>query len=293
MVITKDNERGHKPAEWRETMKTIIEITSNYNTETGTTTQTRILPLFEFYELSDDAQEKAIEEYAEERANDPFLWQVFAENYERDIWECVKHLEDSINCARVEWEYNRFYSCDFDCEYKIKNFDWLEPDTNEEIQNNGYYASFDICNAWNAHARKMNALALMYEYICEQIQALPYEPWVFNSKPENMAFCEKLEYMSGEITDKWLCELEKACDDVRNAIETLLRGEWEYYTSEEYTRLECEDEFAQGSEYRQIDNNGRVYYSDSRRWYTANGEFYEQSNISHECVSIVKCEVAR
>ena len=110
MVITKDNERGHKPAEWRETMKTIIEITSNYNTETGTTTQTRILPLFEFYELSDDAQEKAIEEYAEERANDPFLWQVFAENYERDIWECVKHLEDSINCARVEWECMNTYA---------------------------------------------------------------------------------------------------------------------------------------------------------------------------------------
>lgn len=34
--------------------------------------------------------------------------------------------------------------------------------------------------------------------------------------------------------------------------------------------------------------SGRVYYSDNRKWYTVDGELYEQSNVSHECVSLVK-----
>jgi len=269
-------------------MKTITTTEYNYDTENGTTTIKRVIPLFEYYELNEDAQNRVISEYAIERENDPYFTQYFVDCYESEIWECVHALENSIACADVKWNYNRWYSCDFDCEYKIKDIDWLEPDTCEPVKNTGYYASMDITETWNAHVRKLNALATMYGNLCDQIIELPYEEWEFFAKPENRHFCEKLEKMKETTFDNWIIELEKACDDVRDTIETLLRGEWDYYTSEEYSRIECEDETTQGGEYRTRDNAGRVYYSDNRKWYTKDGELFEQSDIDHVCISIVK-----
>jgi len=250
-------------------------------------TDTRTIQLYEFHELCEDAQNRVIAEYAIERENDPYFAQYFTDCYESEIWECVHALENSISCANVKWHYNHWYSCDFDCEYTIKDIDWIEPDTCEPVKDTDYYASMDLCDAWNAHARKLNALATMYGNLCDQIVKLPYEEWEFYAKPENRQFCEKLEKMKETIFDNWIIELEKACDDVRDTIETLLRGEWDYYASEECARDDFVGNHA-GEEYRTCDNSGRVYYSDYRKWYTAAGELYEQSKINHECVSIVK-----
>jgi len=270
-------------------MRTILDEQATYNTETGTTLQTRVIPLFEYWELNDDAKNRVISEYADERANDPYFDQFFSDSYERDIWECVHELEKSITGANVKWSYNRWYSCDFDCEYSINDIDWLSPDVMRTIENTGYYASMDLCDAWNKHMRKLNAFAMKHEYISELCDGpYYYEYWYEGQNPENKYFYKRLDDMRNKIFDAWIEELEAACKDVQDTIETLLRDEWENYTSEEYTRAECEDEYAQGCEYRTTDKSGRVYYSDSRKWYTADGELYDQSNINHACVSIVK-----
>lgn len=277
-------------------MKTITTTEYQYNTEAGAFMQEHIIPLFEYYELSDAAQARVIADYAEERANNPYYYQNFADTYERDIWECVRDLEKSISGARVSWRYNPWYSCDFDCEFAYD--DCYDPSMLETVDDNGYYAPMDLCDTWNAHVRKMNAIYTRFEYLdylCWDV----YNEWdsnAYEDAPHNASFYRRADALRDIAITQWYAELERACDDVRNTIETLLRGEWDYYTSEEYTRLECEDEYAQGGkmyscEYPSYKNGGytgRVYYSDSRKWYTADGAFYEQSDINHACVSIVK-----
>jgi len=276
-------------------MKTITSEEYIYNPETGTTTQARVIPLFEFFELNDGAKNHVVMDYMNERENDPYFNQYFYDCYESEIWECVRDLEQSITGARVQWQYNRWYSCDFDCEFSYD--DCYDPGYIEPVKDTGYYASMDLCDAWNAHRRKLNALYYRVYYLDTLIYG-DYDVWdVFSQyHKENEPFYNRLETMRDDLISQWFEELENACDDVRDTIETLLRGEWEYYTSEEYARMECEDETTQGGKsyaceypyYKNGGYTGRIYYSDSRKWYTADGEFYEQSNIDHECVSIVK-----
>lgn len=267
-------------------MKTITSTEYTYNTETGTTMHERVIPLFEYHELNDDARGRVISEYMEEREADPYFSQWFIDCYESEIWECVRDLAKSINNARVSWRYNRWYSCDFDCEYSYD--DCFEPGYMQPVKDNGVCYSMDLCDAWNKHARKLNGLYYQHEYLdylCWDV----YNDWNgWNEVTENASFFRRAEALRDHVVTAWYAELEKACEDVRDTIEYLLRAEWEYYTSEEYARIECEDETTQGYEARTHDGAGRVFYSDCRKWYTANGDLYEQSNISHECVSIVK-----
>lgn len=250
------------------------------------------IPLYTFEELSEDARNRVVSDYVEERANDPYLAQYFADCYESDIWHCVKDLESNISGARVSWQYNRWYSCYFDCEYSYD--DCYDPSKLSTIEDNGYCYSMDICDAWNAHIRKLNTIYYRVDYLDHLLWDV-YNDWdAFERRFDpNAKFSARLDRMRDDLISQWYEELEKACDDVRDAIEILLRGEWDYYTSEEYARMECEDETAQGYECRTIDNTGRMYYYDTRKWYTIDGELYEQSSIIHECVSIVKTEDQR
>ncbi len=286
-----------RPAGSGDKMRTTTDYISTYNTETGTTQHETMITLYTFDELDDDARARVVADFCEERASDPYFSQWFIDCYEREIWDCVRDLEKSITGARVQWQYNRWYSCDFDCEWSIKDIDWLSPDIMRPVEDNGYYASMDLRDAWNKHARKLNGLAMQHEYISELCEdKYYYECWYAGQNPENKYFYERLDDMRDKIFDAWIEELEAACEDVRNTIEYLLRAEWEYYTSEEYAREECADESTQGGEsraceypyYKNGGYTGRVYYSDNRKWYTVDGEFYEQSDVSHECVSIVK-----
>ena len=269
-------------------MRTIKDDIYTYNTETGTAIQTRVIPLFEFFELNKPAQDRVVAAYMEEREADPYFSQWFIDSYECEIWDCVRDLEKSITGARAKWSYNRWYSCDFDCEYSYD--DCYDPGYIEPVKDSGYYASMDLCDAWNAHARKLNGLYYQIRYIGYLMNDVypDWDYWVSDWIEENKPFNDKLDSMYSNLVDRWYVELEKACDDVRDAIETLLRNEWEWYTSEEYARAECEDESTQGYECRTIDKSGRVYYSDCRKWYTAAGELFDQSDVNRVCVSIVK-----
>ena len=250
------------------------------------TGETYTVDLYEFHELSDDAQARIIDEYDEERQNDPYFSQWFADFQEHEIWTCVHDLEKSITGARVQWRYNRWYSCDFDCEYAYD--DCYTPYEVNRVDDTGYYASMDLCDAWNAHVRKLNAICYHVNYL-ESLMYGEYDVWGphYVYLKYNETAYNRLETMRDHLIDAWYAELEAACEDVRNTIETLLRVEWEDYTSKEYARGEFEANEA-GYECRTRDNSGRVFYSDSRKWYTVDGKFCEQGNVSYECVSIVK-----
>jgi len=255
---------------------------------------TRTIQLYEFHELCEDAQNRVISEYMIERENDPYFAQYFADCYESEIWECVYSLEKSLSNIGVKWSYNPWYSADFDIVYRYN--DCSSPDELTPVDDNDICYSMDLCDAWNAHVHKLNAICHRIDYLAYLSEDLyPIYDIYYNEIPENAAFSARADDMHLQMVDLWYMELEKACDDVRNTIETLLRGEWEWYASEECARDEYEANQT-GEEYRTCEYpyyknggyTGRIYYSDSRKWYTAAGELYEQSKINHECVSIVK-----
>jgi len=275
-------------------MKTIINTVTSYNTETGATKRAETIELYTFDELTDDAKERVYKDFEEERRNDPYYCQWFNDAYERPIWECVRDLENAIQGADVSWRYNTWYSCDFDCEYTYN--DYASPDVIERVSDSGYYASMDICDAWNAHTRKLNAIYTHIDYIESLMWDMDTSFDYWNEYTAEDRIYNRLDSMRENLITRWYSELESACKDVRDTIETLLRDEWEYYDSEEAARIECEDETIQGGEsytceypyYKNGGYTGRVYYSDHRKWYTADGELYDESNVNHECVSIVK-----
>ena len=275
-------------------MRTIKDTVYSYNTETGTTTQTRVIPLFTFDELSDDAQKTAVRAFMEERESNPYFSFEFNEFYEREIWDCVRNLEKSITGARVQWQYNRWYSCDFDCEYSYD--DCYDPGELYTIPDNGICYSIDLCDVWNSHVDKLNAINRAFENVRNRMYDINSSFDYWNGYTYEDRLYSILDDAQTSLVGRWYAELEAACENVRNTIEALLRDEWDYYTSEEYARLECEDEATQGGEWRTCEYpyyknggyTGRVFYSDNRRWYTVDGKFYEQSDVTDECVSIVK-----
>lgn len=261
-----------------------------------TTDVNETIKLYTFDELDEQAQARVLKDFIDERESDPYFSQWFIDAYEREIWACVRDLEKSITGARVQWRYNRWYSCDFDCEFSYD--DCYDPGEMERVKDTGYYASMDLCDAWNSHARKLNGLYHLYEYVnylCWDV----YNEWDSNyycDAPHNAHFFARADALRDSLITRWYEELKAACDHVRDTIEALLRAEWDYYTSEEYARMECEDETTQGGEsraceypyYKNGGYTGRVFYSDNRKWYTVDGEFYEQSDVNGVCVSLVK-----
>lgn len=268
-------------------MKNETDIIMSYDTETGTTMSETTITLYTYDELPEEARARVLEDFAEERQNKPYFGQWFADTTESEIWGVVTDLEQSITGARVQWRYNRWYSCDFDCEYSYN--DCYDPGEVETVKDNGICYSMDICAAWNKHVRKLNAINARLEMIDELMNG-KYNVWgphyVYLKHKEHIY--NLLDDLASDTVSAWYEELERACEDVRDAIETELRGEWDWYTSKEYAQTELEDEYTQGGEWRTVDHSGRVYYSDNRRWYTIDGELYEQSDVDHACVSIVK-----
>ena len=250
------------------------------------TGETHTMDLYEFHELNDDTRARIVADYSEERQNDPYFSQWFADTTESEIWAAVRDLEKSITGARVQWRYNRWYSCDFDCEFSYD--DCYDPGELNRVDDNGICYSMDLCDAWNSHVDKLNATSRAFENVSNYMYDVNSSFDYWNGETYEDRLYSILDDAQSNIVGRWYAELEAACEDVRNMIEYLLRAEWEYYTSEEYARMECEDEYAQGGECRTIDHSGRVYYSDNRRWYTVDGEFYEQSDVCRECVSIVR-----
>lgn len=223
--------------------------------------------LYEFHELGDAARARIIEEYQEERAG--WIDYDFRNYQEHEIWQCVRDLEEQTG---ARWFYNRFYSCDFDTEYTTPAYNGI--DGANVAKDTGYYASFDLCEAWNAHARKINALSSYYwalEDTLEKKAPVKFDAWALS------------RFIYGECER----ELEAACADVANAITSLLISEWEDVSSNEYAEEEYKINEA-GEMFRTIDHGGRVLLHDSRKWFTADGELYEQTKIDGECLSIVK-----
>ena len=247
------------------------------------TGKTYTVDLYTFDELDEAAKEYAVDEFVGSN-EDMFSWE-FQDFVEPEIWECVRDLEKNISGARVSWRYNRFYSCDFDIEYSYD--DCFDPDELDAVKDTGYYASFDLCDVWNKHLHKLNGLCHKMNYI-DHLSYDIYPYWDhYETIRENVEFNNRLDGMRDKVVSMWYEELEAACEDVANTIQSLLVNEWEYVTSREYAAQYFHDVEA-GYESRMIDNSGRVYYSDSRKWFTVDGELYEEANINHACVSIVK-----
>ena len=143
-----------------------------------------------------------------------------------------------------------------------------------KMEHSGDWASMDVADAFNAYGPQMEEYADMYYRV-----AFPEHGSAFYECDDRTSY--DLMELYEEL---YLKVFEIAAQSALDKWEELREMEREYHTSVEA----FEDEFNQGYECRTIDEAGRVYYHDSRKWYTIDGEFYEQANINDQCISIVK-----
>lgn len=220
--------------------------------------------LYTLDELNDKAQERAYNEWLDE----------YRDSYE---WTCdvvysdaVHYGDKALASVGINAEWDSWDNC-FPGNYAdpdsgrylpyITAADYL-PDNAREIchmEGYGFCSSMDMADAFNAYEPRLLALIKAYE------TATKYDDLII-------------------ISEHFARVHREACETACRVFHNCFAEEKEYYESMEH----FEDETTQGGEWRTRDNSGRVYYSDNRKWYTADGEFYEQSDVSNECVSIVK-----
>lgn len=247
------------------------------------TGETYAVDLYEFHELPAEAKDRIVSEFREELERD---WQGFADTTESEVWDAVRHLEKSITGARVSWRYNPWYSADFDTVYDYS--DGYDPGEIEAVDDNGVCYSMDLCDAWAVHARKLNIIWHRFDGLMGYMADMaPYSWDIDNLSERDTRVYNHYDDVLQSLYDEWYQTLEAACKDIAGTITGMLQAEWDYWTSEEYARETYEDMEA-GYECRTKDAYGRVYYHDSRKWFTVDGELYEQASVNHACVSIVK-----
>lgn len=224
------------------------------------------IELFTIDELSDDARERAYNDWLEE----PSALQI--EYYLQDTidYDARKALDPIIpnwNCDA----YGHIWPI-------MRNVKMPNDGHAPRMKDCGDWATMDIADAFNAYGHEMEEYANIWYRI-----AYPESGSAFYECDDTAAYD-----LLGLYEDLYLQTFEKAAQAALSKWEELREAEREYHTSTEA----FEDEFNQGYECRTIDRTGRVYLNDCRKWYTANGEFYEQSDITHECVSIVATDNA-
>ena len=138
----------------------------------------------------------------------------------------------------------------------------------------GYYATMDMAEAFNAHGPVLEECAAMWYAV-----AFPDSGSTFYECDDETAYCLMCMYES-----LYLDEYENAVQDALDVWKELRDQEREYLTSFEA----FSDESLQGCECYTIDNTGRKYHHDNRLFYFEDGEYYGESDIDHECVSIVR-----
>lgn len=220
--------------------------------------------LYTLDELNDKARERAYNEWLDEY-RDSYEWTCDVV-YSDTVYYGDKALASvGINAEWDSWD-NCFvgnYADPYSGRYLpyITAADYL-PDHARSIcymDDQGYCSSMDMADAFNAYEPRLLELIGAYETATE------YDDLI-------------------SISEQFARVHREACAAACRVFQDCFAGEKDYYESMEH----FEDETIQGGEWRTRDNSGRVYYSDNRRWYTADGEFYEQSDVNHECVSIVK-----
>lgn len=143
----------------------------------------------------------------------------------------------------------------------------------ERMADVGEYCSIDMAEAFNAHGPALEEYAAMWYQVAFPEYGTPFYECDDQTGYDLMGMFEEL----------YLQEFEAAAQDALNKWTENRECEREYMTSFEAFA----DEFNQGYSCRTTDGV-RVYYHDSRKWYTADGEYYGDSNVSGACISIVK-----
>lgn len=218
--------------------------------------------LFTLDELTDDARRNAYNEWVESAL----------------VFDVYDHLSITVDYdARKALET---VGADWDCDSYgnmwpiMRNVEIPRDGHADKMKDGGEWVSMDMAEAFNAHGPKMEEYAGMWYQVAYPENNTPF--WDCDD--------ETSYDLLGMFEELYLEEYEAAVYDALRKWKENREAEEEYITSFEA----FEDEFSQGYECRQIDKSGRVYYSDCRKWYTIDGEYYDQSNINHACVSIVK-----
>lgn len=222
------------------------------------------IELFTLEELSNEARERAYKEWLDEYCES------FEYICELQYSDVITYGEKALASVGINAEWDSWDNC-YPGNYAdphsgrfspcVTAADYLPDDAGAicHMDDFGFYSSMDMADTFNEYETELRELVSAYAI-----------EWDYEKQLEISAQFARVH--------------NDACRAACRVFQNCYEEEKEYNESME----RFEDESMQGYEYRTTDNAGRVHYSDNRRWYTADGELYEQSNISHECVSIVK-----
>ena len=220
--------------------------------------------LFTLDELTDAAQMAAYNEWVDDyRYSQEYIWDL-------QYSDVIHYGEKALASVGINAEWDSWDNC-FPGNYAdpyskrylpyITAADYMPENARSicHMEDFGYYSSMDMADAFNEYEAELIELVDAYENA--------------NNYDDQIA-----------ISDKFASVHIEACYRACKVLQTRYEEEKDDLESFEH----FDDESTQGYEIRTRDNSGRVYYSDCRKWYTIDGEFYDQSNVNHECVSIMK-----
>lgn len=222
-----------------------------------------VLNLFELHELSEEAQENAYREWLDEYR--------YSTEHICDLqYSDVIHYGDkALASVGIDAEWDSWDNC-FPGNYidpytgrgvaYMTAADYL-PDAENicHMEDYGYYSSMDMADAFNVYESELRGLVDEYRKTDDYDKR-------------------------GDIADRFAYLHREACRDACKVFRD--RYEEEKEDLESFERFE--DETTQGYRCYTRDSAGRVYCTDCRKWYTEDGELYEQSDVNHACISIVK-----
>lgn len=225
--------------------------------------KTQETTLFELYELTDDARENAYKNWL-----DDYRW---SGEYTMDLMysDTVHYGDKALEGVGMVAEWDSWDNC--------RPGSYIDPDNGRmtpyltaadylpnaenicSMDDYGYWSSMDMADAFNEYSAQLLELVKAYK-ACEDYDE------------------------SGRIAEEFARLHKDACWDACRVFQRCYEDEKEDLESLE----RFEDESTQGYECRTIGRTGRVYYSDCRKWYTEDGEYWGESSINNACVSIVK-----
>lgn len=234
------------------------------------TGETYTVELFELHELDDGARDNAYRNWLEDYRESAGYYYDVTQN------DVIHYGDKALASVGINAEWDSWDNC-FPGNYadpyngrylpygdaaEYLGVDWGARMTARDIchmDDYGYYSSMDMAEAFNAYEARLLQLVADYEK-CDDYDG------------------------RGDIAEQFARLHREACEKACKALQNDYEVEREYLESFEH----FEDETEQGYCWRTLDETGRVIFHDCRKWYTAEGEFYEQADVSGACVSIVK-----
>lgn len=203
-------------------------ITRDHNAQTSTA--------YLFHELSEAAKDRAVNDAINEEDREYYEYGVYGASQtgasEYEIWEAAEDLEKHQPVIIERDQGGTPYG-------RARRYRWSTPNWEAvtEQQHTGICWSMDICDVWNAYARRIVVLQEGHEEATAELwkhEEAAAEAMSRELKEHELDQCAECDHIAQRCEDIAEELTEEAAQAVGNAIDGLIESERDYYTSPEF-----------------------------------------------------------